>query len=178
MLVDPNMSHQNTTFLALGSNLGDRKSYLTQAIHEISTKVGFIVKVSKFYRTEPLNPDNISDQPEFLNAVLEVKTDLSPGELLAATQRIEAGLGLDRSAKIPWGPRIIDIDILTYEDQVVSEPDLIIPHKEMCNRDFVLIPLNEIAPAFVHPTNKKQISQLIQELDARGALNHMIAPMD
>lgn len=178
MVLDRNMSRQFTTYLALGSNLGDRKSYLTQAIHEISTRVGFIVKVSKFYRTEPLNPENISDQPEFLNAVLEVKTDLTPGELLATTQRIEAGLGLDRSAKIPWGPRIIDIDILTYEDQIVNEPDLTIPHKEMSNRDFVLIPLNEIAPAFVHPISKTRISQLIQELDARGRLNHMIAPLD
>ncbi len=167
-----------TTYLALGSNLGDRRSNLTQAIHEISKTVGTIDKVSKFYRTEPLNPANISSQPEFMNAVLSCSTSFSPEELLLSIQRTEALLGLDRETKIPWGPRIIDIDILTYGDTILDTKSLRIPHKEMSNRDFVLVPLEEIAPDFAHPINGKLIKTLISELKENGAATHVIAPIN
>ena len=166
------------TYLALGSNLGDRRSFLSQAVHEIGTQIGELITCSKFYRTAPLNPENISSQPEFLNAVLLCETTLNPMELLTTALRIETNLGLDRVAKTHWGPRIIDIDILTYDDALVSEPNLIIPHKEMHNRDFVLVPLKEISPDFVHPKSKKSISELKDDLKTKGAYTHMIATLE
>ncbi|MDZ4785553.1 MAG: 2-amino-4-hydroxy-6-hydroxymethyldihydropteridine diphosphokinase, partial [bacterium] len=163
------------TYLALGSNLGDRRSYLEQAVHEIQDKIGSIINVSKYYRTEPLNPENISEQPEFLNAAISCSTSLSAREVLIACQRIEANIGLDRSTKVPWGPRIIDIDIIAYGNEIIKDQDLTIPHAELCNRDFVLVPLQEISPKFTHPLSKLSIDILIENLKKADSFSHMIA---
>jgi 2-amino-4-hydroxy-6-hydroxymethyldihydropteridine diphosphokinase len=149
----------HTSYILLGSNLGDRRKYISLAISEISAKLGTIENSSSLYETASWGKH---DQPDFLNQVVELKTNLYPKELLAGILKIEIDLGRKRIEK--WGSRIIDIDILLYGDQVVDEPDLSIPHPFLALRRFCLMPLNEIAPKFVHPLLKKNIQELLLEL--------------
>jgi 2-amino-4-hydroxy-6-hydroxymethyldihydropteridine diphosphokinase len=131
-------------FLSLGSNKGDKKGFLLAAINLIAEHREIILlKTASFYETKPVG---YLDQASFLNTVVEVETSLEPRELLKALNEIEQQLGRDRA--IRWGPRTVDIDILTYGQETVDEEDLTIPHKEMKMRGFVLIPLLEIAPDF------------------------------
>ncbi len=143
-------------FLGLGSNVGNRCRNLNKAMDLLSRRV-VIVKKSSVYETEPL--DNI-DQPRFLNMVCEVKTTLSPQGLLDFVKSIEKELG-----RLPGytrnSPRTLDIDILFYEDMVVREPELSIPHPRLSSRAFVLVPMSEIAPDFVDPATGNSIGQLL-----------------
>lgn len=142
-----------TAYLSLGSNLGDRQSNLDQALKMISERMR-LGKVSSIYDTEPVGMVN---QPSFLNLACEVVTRLTPEGLLALLKGIEQKMGrYSRSGE----PRIIDIDIVLFGDQAVNVPGLIIPHPKMHERAFVLIPLAEIAPDFVHPVLKKTIKEL------------------
>ncbi len=138
------MTHK--VFLLLGSNLGNRFEVLLKAQKEISSSVGTVVNESSIYETLAWGIEN---QPDFLNQVLLVETHLSPQELLVAINEIEQDLGRVRHQK--WGERLIDIDILYYENQIINTNNLIIPHPEIINRKFTLVPLVEIAPDFVHP---------------------------
>ncbi len=147
------------TYLLLGSNLGNRRKYIASAISEIEAKLGSISQRSSIYQTASWGKH---DQPDFLNQVIELKTSLKPKDLLSAVLSIEAGLGRKRVEK--WGSRIIDIDILLYEDQIVNEPELSIPHPYLAFRRFCLMPLCEIAPEFIHPVLKKNIQELLLEL--------------
>ncbi len=143
-------------FLGLGSNLGDRKKNIQDAVRRIQERgIAGGIKVSSLYETEP---EGVKKQPLFLNGVLEMETDLSPQELLAALKSIEKQGGRKKGWK--WGPRIIDLDLLLYGDLVMKEEDLEVPHPLLAERPFVLIPLAEIAPEFVHPVLKKTISGL------------------
>lgn len=128
-------------FLGLGSNLGDRQKFLDKALKLIEERAGRIVKSSSVSETEPWGK---LDQPDFLNMVVEIDTDLSPADLLVACQGIEIELGRVRAGR--WAPRVIDIDILLYGDRQIDEPMLKIPHPLMWVRDFVMEPLKEIAP--------------------------------
>ncbi len=147
------------TFLLLGSNLGDSIKYLQDASARIEKKVGAITLKSSLYQTESWGKP---DQPDFINQVICVDTDLHPKELLARVLEIEIELGRERVSK--WGSRIIDIDILFYNDQVVNEPDLIIPHPYLHERRFTLMPLHEIAPHMIHPALNKSVEELLDEL--------------
>jgi len=147
------------TYLLLGGNLGDRRKYIALAIAEIEAKIGNITKRSSLYETASWGKH---DQPDFFNQVIEVKTSLKPQELLSGILSIEAQLGRKRIEK--WGSRIIDIDILLYQDQVINEPELIVPHPYLAFRRFCLMPLCEIAPEFIHPLLKKNIQELLTEL--------------
>ncbi len=147
------------TYLLLGSNLGNRRKYLSLAISEIQTKIGTIVRRSSLYQTASWGKH---DQPDFLNQVIELKTSLQAQELLSGILKIESDLGRKRLEK--WGSRIIDIDILLYEDLIINDPKLIIPHPYLAFRRFCLMPLCEIAPEFIHPVLKKSIQQLLLEL--------------
>ena len=147
------------TYLLLGSNLGNSKSYIAAALSEIEAKLGRIVKSSSLYQTASWGKH---DQPDFLNQVIELKTMLSPQDLLSGILSIEADMGRKRVEK--WGSRIIDIDILLYEDQIINEPDLSIPHPYLAFRRFCLMPLCEIAPEFMHPLLGKNIQELLLEL--------------
>ncbi|HEY1063562.1 MAG TPA: 2-amino-4-hydroxy-6-hydroxymethyldihydropteridine diphosphokinase [Daejeonella sp.] len=147
------------TYLLLGSNLGNRRKYIASAISEIQSKLGSIGQRSSIYQTASWGKH---DQPDFLNQVIELKTILKPQDLLSGILSIEADLGRKRVEK--WGSRIIDIDILLYEDQVINEPELIIPHPYLAFRRFCLMPLCEIAPGFIHPVLKKNIQELLLEL--------------
>ena len=128
-----------SAFLALGSNLGDRLQHLRAAVRKLGSVGGIdVVRSSRVYETEPVGPP----QPLYLNAVIEVVTTLAPRELLEAARGVEDSLGRVRAER--WGPRTIDVDILEYDEQIVDEPDLEIPHPRMHERGFVLVPLGEL----------------------------------
>lgn len=152
------MHSENTCFLITGSNLGDKLSNLEQAANLININAGTIVRSSSIYETEPWGH---SDQPVFLNQVLQIITKLSPPLLMEQLLLIEKEMGRQRTFKN--ASRNIDIDILFYDDQVIHEKGLDIPHKSMQSRRFVLVPLQEIAPDFIHPELKKSISELLIE---------------
>ena len=129
-------------YLGLGSNLGDRKNYIKQALRELKRNRIKIIKRSTIIETDPVGgPPN---QGKFLNAVLKAATDFSPKRLLSTVKSIEKKIGRKKAAK--YGPRVIDIDILLYGQKKVTSPGLTIPHPEMFKRDFVMRPLKQIAP--------------------------------
>lgn len=149
-------------YIALGSNLGDKKAYLDGAVKALDEVSGCKVeKVSSYLVTEPYGG---VEQDDFLNGCLLLKTCLSPLELLDRLHDIEQAAHRERL--IHWGPRTLDLDILLYDDEVLETDDLIIPHVEMHLRDFVLKPLCEIAPNKRHPIYKKTIAQLTAEICA------------
>jgi 2-amino-4-hydroxy-6-hydroxymethyldihydropteridine diphosphokinase len=137
---------KKTVFLSLGSNLGDRAKNLNDAIAALGHASVQVVRVSSVYETEPVD---YLDQPWFLNCVVEAETELGALELLRALRGIEAQLGSKKL--IAKGPRLIDIDILFYGNEVIDTPELQVPHPRMHLRRFVLEPLAEIAPQFRHP---------------------------
>ncbi len=145
-------------YIGIGSNLGNRKENCEKAVNLLSQKGIKVLKRSSFYETEPWG---VKEQPKFINAALEVETDLEPEELLKTIKGIESDLG--RGSVIRWGPRLIDLDILLYNDLVVKTNNLEIPHPGVKNREFVLKPLSEIAPDKIHPVLKKSIESLLLE---------------
>lgn len=150
-------------FLALGSNLGDRQAYIRQGIKALSETDGCQVKrVSKLIETKPYG---VTEQDDFLNGCLELRTLLSAQELLNKLHEIEAAA--ERKRELRWGPRTLDLDILLYDGEIIETPELTIPHVDMANRSFVLQPLCEIAPYCVHPVYRKTITELLAELRER-----------
>jgi len=147
-----------TAYIGLGSNVGDKAASCRKAL-DLLGRIGRVVRVSSFYSTEPIG---YPDQDDFINAVAELETGLSPLALLAACHVIEDELG--RSRLLRWGPRTIDLDILLYGDQVMNSTELTIPHPLMAARRFVLVPLCEIAPQAVHPALGKTAVHLLHEL--------------
>ncbi|OGC08845.1 2-amino-4-hydroxy-6-hydroxymethyldihydropteridine diphosphokinase [candidate division WOR-1 bacterium RIFCSPLOWO2_12_FULL_45_9] len=150
----------NIAYLGLGSNVGDREEYIEQAVFLIGKHPKLeVARHSTNYETEAEGGGG--SQPPFINAVVEVRTKLSPHELLDACHEIEATLGRER--EIEWGPRTIDIDILLYNDEVISDDKLQIPHPLMHERVFVLKPLRELASQVMHPILEKSIQSLYEE---------------
>jgi len=149
-------------YLLTGSNLENSYNQLARAESLIHENLGKVTKKSSVYSTAPWGNLN---QPNFLNQVIEIQTSFSPYTLMSEILKIEESLGRVRNEK--WGPRIIDIDILFYDNEVISG-NLTIPHPLMAQRKFVLIPLNELASSFVHPVHQKTISQLLIECQDNG----------
>lgn len=151
--------------LALGSNLGDRLNLLRQARRRIGEHPQISLKnASAIYETEPLGGP--PGQGPYLNAALEISTCLSPGELLASCQEVEERCGRVRAER--WGPRSVDIDILFYGDRVVRQADLIIPHPRLHERRFVLAPLVDLVPDFIHPQLDSTCRELLERLAPCG----------
>jgi 2-amino-4-hydroxy-6-hydroxymethyldihydropteridine diphosphokinase len=149
-------------YLSLGSNKGDKRANINKALDSLQ-EIGSIITISSLYETAPLGM--AAGAENFYNLVLSLQTCLTPRALLSALKDIEQRMGRDihRSHNLP---RIIDIDILLADHQVIETRELVIPHKEMTKRAFVLIPLNEIAPEVEHPVHKKTVSEILRQLPA------------
>jgi len=148
-----------SVFLLLGSNLGNRRLFLQQAVEQIEKEVAPVRVASAVYETQAWGK---TDMPDYLNQVLELQTSMPARAILDKVLSIETRMGREREEK--WGSRIIDIDILFYGDEVIDEPGLIIPHPQLHNRRFTLVPLAELAPNFVHPVMKRSIVELEKDL--------------
>lgn len=146
-------------YIGIGSNLGNKRENCLKAVKSLEESGLRISKRSSLHETEPWG---VKEQPKFINMAVEADTDLPPKELLLLLKKIEDAMGRERMTR--WGPRIIDLDILLYNDLQMKEPDLQIPHPLMHERDFVLEPLSEIAPDKVHPVLSRKIRDLLQDL--------------
>ncbi|MDD5824216.1 MAG: 2-amino-4-hydroxy-6-hydroxymethyldihydropteridine diphosphokinase [Firmicutes bacterium] len=159
-------------YIALGSNIGDSEVLISEAVAKLdgnspvsansNTNLTRVTKQSTLIKTKPYG---VLDQPDFVNGMLEIETLLSPHELLDRLHEIEAEAGRER--KLRWGPRTLDLDIILYDDEIIEDDDLCVPHVDMANRDFVLKPLAEIAPYKVHPVECKRIIHMLRELEER-----------
>tara|TARA_Y100000385_G_C12943695_1_gene572344 strand:- start:68 stop:553 length:486 start_codon:yes stop_codon:yes gene_type:complete len=148
----------NIVYLQLGSNLGDRVELINSAINAILAKIGTVSLRSQIYESTPWRVDG---QENYLNQIVQVKTSLSANDVLDAVLQIENDLGRVRIEK--WGERLIDIDIIFFNNDIIENSILCIPHKHMHERNFVLAPLNEIAPLLIHPKYNKTVSELFNE---------------
>ena len=153
---------EHIVYLALGSNLGNRAANLKEAITSLAPQMDLKAK-SKVYETPPWG---YAEQEKFLNQVLQVKTYVKPEPLLKHLKRLEVALG--RVPSFPNGPRLIDIDILFYDDLVFQSPLLEIPHPHVHERGFVLLPMLDIAPDYIHPVKQKSVRDLIAGCDLQG----------
>ena len=158
------MKLQHQTLLALGTNLGDRLANLRAALDALPPEVVLLDK-SKIYETPAWG---FEDQPAFLNMAIKGGTDLEPEPLLKHLKQLETRLG--REPSFHWGPRLIDIDLLFYDDLILDTPRLVIPHPRLQERAFVLVPLADIAPDFIHPILGKTIRQLLEGMDNSNIL--------
>jgi 2-amino-4-hydroxy-6-hydroxymethyldihydropteridine diphosphokinase len=154
-----------TVYLSLGSNVGERERYLEQAIALLEAAGVRVLRRSHIYETEP---QDVLEQPWFLNLVLEASTELFPKQLLTCTLKIERKLGRHRTR--PKGPRTIDIDILLYGSAVIDAEELVVPHPRMTERRFVLEPLAELAPELRHPVTRRSVRQMLGEIKGQPAI--------
>ena len=159
-----------TGYLGFGTNLGDRKKNLDRAIISLDSRPDLaVLRTSKIYETEPWG---MTDQPNFLNMVAEIVTSISLGELLKRVKKLEQDMGREDGPR--FGPRLIDVDILLLEDQMVDQPDLQIPHASLHLRAFVLVPLAELAPDLVHPVLGETIGQLASLVDGLDGVKPLV----
>ena len=154
------MSH--TVYIALGTNIGDRAVNMQQALKELES-IMQVEERSPIYETPPWG---LVDQPDFLNQVVRGETELSPVELIKALKEIEAEMG--RVPTIRYGPRLIDLDLLLYDDLVFETEKLSIPHPRMRGRAFVLVPLADLAPEIIHPVYGETVIEMLAEVDPAG----------
>jgi 2-amino-4-hydroxy-6-hydroxymethyldihydropteridine diphosphokinase len=148
-------------YISIGSNIGDREENCRKAIKLLKEKGIAVKKQSRMYETEPWG---IKDQPKFINMAIEVETDKKPEELLRILKEIEKEIG--RTETVKWGPRVIDLDIIFYDDLILKSQDLEIPHPLLHEREFVLKPLCEIAPEKKHPVTGKTVKEMLENLKA------------
>lgn len=159
------MYSTNICFLSTGSNLGNRYYNLTQTQQAIAQNIGEVIQASAIYETAAWGLEN---QATFLNQVLKVETNLNPQDLLLNCQAIETALG--RVRREHWGERIIDIDILFFNEDIINQPNLTIPHPYLHQRQFVLVPMKEIAANWKHPVFKQNIDSLLENCEDQLAI--------
>ena len=153
---------RETVFIGFGSNVGDRVDFCDRAITLLSLLPhSQVTGVSLLYETEPVDDGSHPGEGWFLNGVVQLETDVTPRSLLTVLREIERSLGRDQEHRS--GPRTIDLDILFYGDRVISDLDLVVPHPRLHQRRFVLMPMSELDPLFVHPTLQRTINQLLAE---------------
>ena len=158
--MDPSPTRGNTAFIGIGSNVGDKIGNCRRVIAEISKHTqNRLIAQSSLYKTDPVG---YTQQDWFINCVIRIETRLTVHQLLRVLGDIEVSMGRKRTFK--WGPRIIDLDILFFNDEIIQCEGLTVPHPEVQNRAFVLVPLREIAGEYIHPLLKKSISQLTAQL--------------
>lgn len=158
-------------YLSMGSNLGDREGNLRSGVESLRS-ICEVRAVSPLWATAPVG---VTDQPDFLNIAVAADTDLQPRALLDEVKRIEHDVG--RRPTFRWGPRVLDIDILLYGNEIVTEPDLSIPHPRLEERAFVLAPLADIAPDAAHPTLQKAVKDLLAGVLGRDSVRR-IGPLE
>ena len=151
-------------YIGIGSNVGNRRYHCLKAVELLEQSGQTVSKISSLYETEPWG---VKDQPLFINMAVEIETGFPPKKLLALLKKIEKKMG--RKKTVRWGPRVIDLDILFYDDLTLNDDDLVIPHPFMHTRAFVLEPLSEIAPEKVHPVLRKKVAALLRENTPSGA---------
>ena len=152
----------HTVYIALGTNLGDRLANLRAALRSLPTVV-IVIEESPVYETPPWGYE---DQPDFLNMVIKAETGLDPEPLLKYLKQLEVQLGREQNFR--WGPRLIDLDILFYDDLVLKTPPLVIPHQRLHERAFVLVPLADVAADYVHPVLGEFVWELLLQADVSG----------
>lgn len=152
------MNKKHVVYLLSGSNVGDKASFLWFAVYQISKRIGTVIKVSDIYETEPWGVDN---QANYYNQAIQLETTLTPQDLLIALKNIEKDAG--RLPNTHMQPRVLDIDILLIDDLIIQSPHLKVPHSQLTNRNFAIIPLAELAQNVVHPTLHLTIQELTQK---------------
>ena len=167
--MDPTLARGNIAFIGIGSNVGDKIRNCKRAIVEITQhEQNSLIAQSSLYKTEPIG---YTQQDWFINCVIEIETSLTAYELLHILENIELAMGRKRSFK--WGPRIIDLDILLFNEETIRSEELTVPHPELEKRAFVLAPLCEIAGDYMHPVLKKSISQLMAQLEGEQGIEKL-----
>lgn len=167
--MDPGLTRGNIAIIGIGSNVGDKVRNCGRAIAQVTQhKQNRLLAQSSLYKTEPIG---YTQQDWFVNCVIEIETGLTALALLHVLEDIEQSMGRRRTFK--WGPRIIDLDILFFNDDIIHCEDLTIPHPELQKRAFVLVPLCEIAADYIHPLLKKSISQLLAQLGDGGGIEKL-----
>ena len=155
---------RHEAFIAMGSNIGQSRELIEEAVRKLNLAEDIRVeKVSELIVTKPYG---VTDQPDFINGVMKITTLKTPHELLDTLHRIEAEAGRQRVLR--WGPRTLDLDIIFYDDIILEDDDLCIPHVDMQNRDFVLKPLTMIAPYKIHPVLNKRVKEMLDELEQKN----------
>lgn len=158
---------RETVFIGFGSNVGDRVDFCDRAVTLLSLLPhSQLLGVSLLYETEPVNDGVNPGDGWFLNGVVQLETDITPKSLLSILREIERSLGRDEDDRS--GPRTIDLDILFYGERIINEPDLTVPHPRLHQRRFVLVPLSELDPLWVHPTERRTITQLLAEAKSQS----------
>lgn len=159
------MSQRHRTYLSVGSNMGDRLSNCRRGIDAVgASESTSVLRCSRFFRTEPVD---FRDQDWFVNAAAEIETALDPFQLLAELQAVQVSVGQGEKS-VRFGPRVLDLDIIFYDNVVMDTPSLMIPHPRMHMRHFVLKPICDINPDVVHPVLQKSMAELLDSLDVTG----------
>lgn len=168
---------QHKVIIALGGNTPETLNYFTEAKSSLSKEIGDLIATSHVYQALPMVREGVdaSSYQPYLNAVASFKTQLSPREVLERCLMIERKLGRLRSEGQKWAPRTLDLDIIDYDSLTIREKDLSIPHPEMHSRDFVLIPLADIEPSYMHPTLQVAIPEMLASISHRF-VERVIAP--